>query len=217
MGKLLKNSARPTTGKQDPYSQRLNSSLDSKYGEAAAPARNFVTSPSPLTGKKPAQSLKFSWRSPIVSRKPRRDGILQAWAWGAVDMGEQTASLPSGGAYSGAVRSTNFQTSLVQLQDWSQNLKWYICYPMAGAVFQGSKDIRYTYPSFRTPQPQVRLSGGPGSVNVRMQARPRFSAVQRVRQYNTAPRYYSTQSANTANVKSDSSSNVNTPGVKKHG
>lgn len=215
MAKLLKQRGRPTVGKEDPYYQSQNAWLDKRYGEDAVPARNFVATKSPLHDKKPKQYSGVKTWAPYVDRRPRRNGLLYAWAWGSVNMGEQTASLPSGGTYSGAVRSTNFQTSLVQLQDWSQNLKWYICYPMAGAVFQGSKDVRYTYPSFRTPQPKVRTSGGPGTPGVRMQPRPRFSAVQRVSQYNTKPRYYSTQSANVTNLQSGGSSNVNTPGNRK--
>jgi hypothetical protein len=125
----------------------------------------------------------------------RMDGIINNWAWGATDQGAHTASLPYGGGMDGTVRSTNYQRILVQLHDWQLNRKWYVCWNgNGGGVFSNSNPLRYEYPSFRVPQINVSLTGGPGVPTQRMQSTPRYTAVQKVQKYTANPRYYNTTS-----------------------
>jgi hypothetical protein len=194
------------------YAARANSSLDTYNAELPVPATNYANSSSALSDHLGEQHATISNRNAaFVSAIPRMVGLVFNWAWGANDMGAFTESLPHASGVSPMVRNTWFQRTLVQLHDWQINRRWYIAAPMGGAVFMGGNPVRSTYPSFRTEQISVNTSGGVGPAS--MGPRNRYTAVQQVPKYNTAPRYYSTASRMTGGNRSGSSSNVNGPGV----
>lgn len=196
------------------YGARLNSSLATKHAEMPVPATDYATTRSALSDRQPFEHQPITYRdSAIVSRIPRMLGLLFNWSWGGVDQGANTGSLPQPGnnGLTGLVNSTQFQRILVQLHDWQLNRRWYIAYPMAGAVFQGGNAVRGTYPSFRAEQISANVTGGVGPG--RMQPRPRFSAVQKIAKYNTTPRFYGTTSAMGKGRGNGGYSTLNGPGV----
>lgn len=196
------------------YAQRANDSLSIWNAEPAEPpSTNYADVKSGLTsGLKEVHAVNSNRSAAFVSRIPRMLGLVFNLSWGAVNQGANTASLPrSGGGLDGLVVNSRFQQVLVQLHDWQTNRRWYINYPMAGAVFMGSKPVRYTYPSFRTQQPNTNVSGGPG-VSA-MTPRNRYSAVQKVPKYTANPRYYATVSAMRGGNRGTGYSVVNGPGV----
>lgn len=198
------------------YAERANSSLSIYNAEPPIPATAFATTRSPLSARQVNPTIRPKVRAFFKDGHWRMNGIINFWSWGAVDQGANTASLPYGGGMDGGVNSSRFQTALVQLHDWSFNLKlrqagWNAT---GSGMFMGSNPIRYTYPSFRVPQLDVRTSGGPGPVGTSMQPRSRFTAVQRIPKYTAPVRYYQTRSRNGYRGGAGGSSNVNTtPGV----
>jgi hypothetical protein len=155
-----------------------------------------VTSTSPLSSALARPVVGPKVNAAFVSRKERLNGLRFNWAWGANNMGEQTASLPgeTEGGLNGFVRSTKFQPILVQLHDWQTNDQWYIAWNGNGAgMFQHQKRERYQYPSFRVSQIKTSVTGGPGPQSMRMQPRPRFTSVQAIKKYTAQPSYYNTQ------------------------
>jgi hypothetical protein len=110
------------------------------------------------------------------------------WSWGGVNMG-QFKGRPTSGPDSGQVNSSFFQNTLVQLHDWQTNDGWYICYPAASVMFGSQHN---TGLSFRTPQLQTQITGGPWPA--RMTPRNRYTRVQNVPRYNATPRHYNTKS-----------------------
>lgn len=200
----------------DLYAERLNSSLDVYNAEPAIPATAYATTRSGLKDRQSNPTIAPKVRAFFKDGHWRLGGIINYWSWGAVDQGANTASLPYGGGMDGGVNSSRFQTALVQLHDWSNYLKirqagW----PATGSgMFMGSNPVRYTYPSFRVPQIDVRTSGGPGPIGTRMQPRSRFTAVQKIPKYTAPVRYYNTRSRTGWRGGTGGSSNVNTtPGV----
>lgn len=197
MGGLMNTRGHPVPNNPDIFAERANTSLDVYNASLPVPATQYA-------GVKSAMSSRFVL--PTIAPKVgaffkdnhwRLNGLKFNWAWGANDMYAQTASLPGPGTgLNGMVRSTAFQRLLIQLHDWQTNSQWYINWNgTGGGMFWGSRPERYQYPSFRVAQIDTRTSGGPGPIGVRMQPRPRFTAVQQVQKYTALPRYYSTVSA----------------------
>lgn len=196
------------------YAARANSSLDIYNAELVPPATNYADVKSGLTSPlKYVHDTNNKRTAAFVHRIPRMLGLIFNWSWGAVNQGANTASLPkSGGGLDGLVVNSRFQQTLVQLHDWQMNRRWYIAYPMGGAVFMGSQAVRYTYPSFRTEQVQTNVSGGPWVSS--MTPRNRYTAVQKVPKYTANPRYYNTTSAiRSRNQGRGAYSVTNGPGV----
>lgn len=135
-----------------------------------------------------------------VNRIPRMNGIQGVYGHGAINM-EPTLKGPTA-TDNGAVMSQLFQPFLNQIHYYTRNLNWYIAYPNAGAVFWGSNPIRKEYFSMRVPVVRTTTSGGPGPVTTRMQPKPRFTSVQRLRRAISVVNYYATQSQSTPNVNS---------------
>jgi hypothetical protein len=210
-----KRRSQPHSNAPDLYSERLNASLSTYNAEPTVPVGLMSITQSPLTSTYRTPSVAPKMRAFFKSNFWRLDGIRNYYSWGAVNQGANTASLPSGGGMDGTVRSTAFQPILVQLDYWSINLglRQAGFNATGGAVFNGSKPIRYDYPSFRVPQINTALTGGAGPSTMRMQQRPRFTAVQRTQRPIAVPRYYNTQSRNGWGGSTGGSSNVNTPGT----
>ncbi len=211
----VKRSGRPTSKGQDFYAERANASLAVYNAELVPPATSYATVKSGLsTHQYRTPTIAPKVRAAYVDRHLNRKGLVYAWSWGGVNMGAQTSSLPFGGGNDGTVRSTMFQTALVQLHDWSQylNIRQAGWNATGSGMFAGSKPVRYQYHSFRTPQPEVRTSGGPGGIGVRMQPRNRYSAVQRIQKSTTSIRYYNTRSAPGPMRSPGGASNVNRQG-----
>jgi len=202
----------PHTNQPDLYAERLNASLSIYNAEPSVPVSSFASTRSPITSNYRTPTIAPKTRGFFKSNKWRMDGILNAWSWGGVDQGANTFSLPRGGGMDGTVRSTNFQRTLVQLHDWQMNRKWYIAFNGTGSgMFTGSKPVRYEYASFRVPQINTMVTGL-GPPTMRMQVRPKFTAVQRIKKYNAVPRYYNTVSRNMTQ-STGGSSNTNQPGT----
>lgn len=185
----------PIVPTSDMYAARANASLDVYNAEMDPPATSYVTSTSPVSSRLARPILSPKVNAPFVSRKPRLNGLFFNWAWGGNDMGKHTVSLPGvQDGLNGYVRSTNFQTTLVQLHDWQTNANWYIAWNGTGAgMFTGQKAERYQYPSFRVSQIRTNTSGGVGPSTMRMNRVPRFTSVQAIRKYTAQPSYYNTQ------------------------
>lgn len=198
---------------KDPYAERANASLGIYNAEMEPPATNYADVKSVLSsGLKTPAERNSNRTAAFVSRFPRMLGMVFNYSWGAVNQGANTASLPTtNGGLNGMVNNTRFQQILVQLHDWQTNRRWYIDYPMAGAVFMGGNPVRGTYPSFRTEQLSTNATGGPGTA--RMQPRNRYTAVQKVPRYNASPRFYSTTSAMRGGNRGAGYSTLNGPGV----
>lgn len=195
------------------YAARANASLATKYAEMEPPATNYADVKSGLTSGLATPAARNSNRTAaFVSRIPRMLGLVFNYSWGAVNQGANGASLPgTNGGLNGMVNSSRYQQILVQLHDWQTNRRWYINYPMAGAVFMGGNSVRGTYPSFRAQQIATNATGGPG--NSRMQPRNRYTAVQKVPRYNANPRVYNTVSAMRGGNRGAGYSTLNGPGV----
>lgn len=189
----------PIVQTPDSYAQRANASLGIYNAEMEPPATSYATSNSALSARLVEPVVGPKTNAAYVSRKPRMNGLRFNWAWGGLNMFGQSASLPEvTGGLNGFVRSTAFQPILVQLRDWQLNDKWYIAWNGTGSgMFQGSKPERYQYPSFRAPQIQTSVTGGPGPVTMRMNQKPRYTSVQALRKYTAQPTYYNTKSSNT--------------------
>lgn len=187
----------PIVPTSDMYAARANASLDVYNAEMEPPATSYVTSTSPMSGRYAPPVIAPKVNAPFVSHKPRMNGLIFNWAWGGNDMGAMTKSLPGvSGGLNGYVRSTNFQTTLVQLHDWQTNANWYIAWNGTGAgMFQHQKQERYSYPSFRVSQIQTNVTGGVGQPSMRMNRAPRFTSVQAIRKYTAQPSYYNTRSS----------------------
>lgn len=156
-----------------------------------APA--MVTTPQRLTSNNDVPFTGRKINSAYVNRIERMDGIQAVYGHGAVNMGEETKGPRS--VDSGAVNSTMYQPLLSQIHYYSKNLKWYIAYPNAGAVFYGGNPIRQEYFSMRVPQITTSVTGGPGPHTQRMQPKPRFTSVQTIRRAYGRVKFYATESA----------------------
>ena len=185
----------PIVPTSDMYAARANKSLDIYNAEMEPPATSYATSTSPVSSRLARPVLSPKVNAPFVSHKPRLNGLRFNWAWGGNDMGKHTVSLPGvSGGLNGYVRSTNAQTTLVQLHDWQTNTGWYIAWNGTGAgMFQHQKRERYSYPSFRVAQVHTNVTGGVGKPTMRMNRTPRFTSVQAIRKYSAQPSYYNTQ------------------------
>lgn len=215
MAGLGRTQARPQNN-PDLYEERLSSSLSTYNAELVPPATSYATVRTPLSSTLRVPGVGLRVGAFFKDNAFRLNGLKFNWSWGGTNMQQQSASLPGDcqRGLNGFVRSTNFQPVLVHLDDWSTNTEWYICNGMTGSgVFNGGNPLRNQYPSFRVAQIDTRTSGGPGPIGVRMQPRPRFTAVQRVVRYTTAPRYYQTQTSSSGVQPGSASSNVNTPGI----
>lgn len=214
---LGRSRVQPAHNQPDLYAERANSSLAVYNAEPSVPIASVDYSAHPMVSSRygvPTTAPKA--RAFFKSNFWRMDGIINNWAWGATDQFAHTASLPFGGGMDGTVRSTSFQRILVQLHDWQENRKWYVAWNGNGSgMFTNSNPIRYQYPSFRVPQINVSLTGGPGTPTQRMQSVPRFTAVQRVPKYTATPRYYNTTSRSTSGLRNRNtgSSSQYGPGV----
>lgn len=185
----------PIVPTSDMYAARANTALDIYNAEMEPPATSYATSTSPVSSRLARPILSPKVNAPFVSRKPRLNGLFFNWAWGGNDMGKHTVSLPGvDSGLNGNVRSTGFQTTLVQLHNWQTNANWYICWNGTGAgMFTNQKAERYQYPSFRVSQVRTNTSGGVGPSTMRMNRVPRFTSVQAIRKYTAQPSYYNTQ------------------------
>ena len=185
----------PIVPTSDMYATRANASLDVYNAQMEPPATSYVTSTSPVSGAYRPPVMGPKTNAPFVSRKLRLNGLFFNWAWGGNDMGKHTVSLPGvSDGLNGYVRSTNFQTTLVQLHDWQTNSQWYIAWNGTGAgMFQHQKKERYSYPSFRVPQIRTNVTGGVGPTSMRMNRTPRFTSVQAIKKYSAQPSYYNTR------------------------
>jgi hypothetical protein len=190
MNKLMGQSraARPS-GTADPYAQRLAKAEDIYNASLNPPATSYAGVRTPLMSANVVPADTKWTGAPIVSHKWIRRGLRYMWSWGGIDMGQYQGP-PKSGPDSGNVNSTMFQPTLVQLHDWQTNDRWYICYPAATVMFGSEHNLGL---SFRTPQLQTQITGG--SWPARMTPRNRYTKVQKVPQYNTAPKYYNTKSA----------------------
>lgn len=114
--------------------------------------------------------------SAVVSRRPRRGGLLAFLSYGARLM-KQPVPVPAG---YGNVQPSGFQQLVVQLQDWHINPSWYEAgYPRNLGLSQ------------RTPQPQTNVVGAPG--RSRMTPHPLFTRVQNVPRAKANIRVYNTR------------------------
>lgn len=186
----------PIVPTSDMYAARAAKSLDVYNAEMEPPATSYATSRSAMSSRLVRPVLSPKVNAPFVSHKPRLNGLIYNWAWGGNDMGKHIVSLPGtdGGGLNGNVRSSGFQTTLVQLHDWQTNSKWYIAWNGTGAgMFSGQLAERYQYPSFRVSQIRTNTSGGVGPSSMRMTRAPRFTSVQAIRKYTAQPSYYNTR------------------------
>lgn len=210
-----KRRVQPHSNSPDLYAERASASLSLRYSDPTVPIGIMSLSTSPLTSTYRQPSIAPKVRAFFKSNFWRMEGIRSYYSWGAINQGANTASLPGGGGMDGTVRSTNFQPILVQLDYWTRNfaLRQAGYNATGGAVFNGSKPIRYEYASFRVPQINTALTGGAGPNSMRMQQRPRFTAVQRTQRPVAVPRYYNTVSRNGWGTSTNGGTNVNTPGT----
>jgi hypothetical protein len=209
---LGRNRVQPMSNQPDSYTQRLNSSLSVYNAEPSVPIASQSFSNGLVASRYSVPPTNVKTWAPFVSHFWRLNGMINNWAWGATDQGAHTASLPYGGGMDGTVRSTQFQRMLVQLHDWQLNRRWYIAFNgTGGGMFNESNPLRYEYPSFRVPQINTSLTGGPGVPTQRMQSVPRFTAVQRIAKANVTPRYYNTKSR-----LSNGSGTTNSGGSSRH-
>lgn len=187
----------PIVPTSDMYAARAAQSLSIYNADVEPPSTSYSTTRSPISSRFAAPVVAPKTNAPFVSHKPRLNGLIFNWAWGGNDMGKHTVSLPGvQDGLNGYVRSTNFQTTLVQLHDWQTNAKWYIAWNGTGAgMFQHQRAERYQYPSFRVSQVHTNTSGGVGPSTMRMNRMPRFTSVQAIRKYTAQPSYYNTQSS----------------------
>lgn len=147
------------------------------------PATSYAGVQSPLLSVQTKQYVIADPRNaPIVNRKESKKGLDFHYVYGGQP--EAVPRTPDPPV------SSRFQQTLVRLWPWSINRAWYICYP-AATVMNGGK--RNQGLSFRSPQITTRTSGGPGAFL--MGARPRFTKVQTVPRFPTAPPQYKTTSA----------------------
>lgn len=216
MSGLQRNRARPAA--PDMYAKRAADAESVRHADLVPPATSYAGVKSGLsTPGFATPTLRPKFRAAFVDHHWRLNGIRNFWSWGGTDMGRRVVSLPGPGGDTlvPSVRSTLFQPVNVLLHWWTQNDRWYIAWNGTGSgMFNGSKEVRYQYPSFRTPQLNTRTTGGPGPVGMQMQPRPRFTAVQKIRKYTATPRYYNTRSGNGNYMGTGKgASNGNGPGV----
>lgn len=133
----------------------------------------------PLFSQNQVQHSTNRAGSMVVNRKPRRNGLRYFYSHGGIVMPRPTVPTPG----AGGVASSGFQSILVQLHDWSQNLAWFAAgYP---------RNLGY---STRVQQLQTNVTGGPTDAS--MDARPLFPKVQSVRRATVVVPRYPTKSAN---------------------
>jgi len=128
-----------------------------------------------------SQGSSTAWtRSAVVQRRARQNDLLYVYSHGGA---EQKTRLPFPGGADGRVRSSLFQTMLVRLNDFTENMGWYAAgYP---------RNLGW---SFRVPQIRTNPTGG--STPSRMTAQQVLTKVQQVPRYSTVPPAYATRSAN---------------------
>lgn len=156
----------------------------SRYGQLQPPATMYATTVSSLrsTNVVPSTPNRQS-NAAIVDSKFHRDGLVYTGEYDPRDEIAPQMNRP--------VVSSKFQPHLIGPRtNFVQNLKWYICYPAATLMNGGQHNLAL---SFRASQLVTRQSGGPGPAMMRPY--PRFSRVQSVPRYSTAPQTYPTKSA----------------------
>jgi hypothetical protein len=181
----------------DTYGERAAAAESVYNADLVPPATSWATSRSALSARYAMPTIGPKVRAFFKDNHWRLDGLKWNWSWGGIDMGRQITSLPGatgGNGLAPFVRSTDFQTTLVQLHNWQTNDKWYICWNGTGSgMFQGSKEVRYQYPSFRVAQIDTSVTGGPGKPSMRMNRVPRYTSVQTIQKYTTTPKRYNTK------------------------
>ena len=188
MNRLLGQNVRRPVRSSDPYAERIAQAESVYNAEPGVPSTSYAGVRSNLTSGLNVPADKKWTGAPIVSHKWRRNGLRYMWSWGGIDMGK-FKGLPIGGPNGGTVNSTFFQRTLVQLHDWQTNDHWYIAYPAATVMFGSQHNLGL---SFRTPQISTQVTGG--SWPARMNARNRYTKVQRVPRPNATPKQYNTKS-----------------------
>jgi hypothetical protein len=184
----------PIVPTRESYAQRAADSLSIYNADMEPPATSYAATKSGLSSRYHNPTIGPKVNAAYVDRHPRMNGLRFNWSWGGIDMGKMIQSLPGAmkGGLSPFVRSSDFQTTLVQLHDWQTNDNWYIAWNGTGAgMFQHQKKERYAYPSFRVAQVHTNTSGGVGTG--RMNQAPRFTSVQAIRKYTAQPSYYNTR------------------------
>lgn len=157
-----------------------------KYGELTPPATSYATSVAPLKSVNVVPSTPTTQaNASLVNARFHRDGLVYVGEFDDRDEITPQINRPVG--------SSKFQPHLIGPRtNLVQNLKWYICYPAATLMNGGQHNLAL---SIRVPQIVTRQTGGPGSGAMRPY--PRFSRVQRIPRYSTAPLAYQTKSAPT--------------------
>jgi hypothetical protein len=128
-------------------------------------------------------SEPVGWKSPIVDRENRTVGMRYQYADGAVRQPLQ--DLGHGRKLGVAVWSSEFQPMFHTRHNWGFN----------DALFQAGFPGFNLALSFKAPQLVENPTGGPG-YNLRQNARPRFTKVQRIGRAVNTPQYYNTTSLN---------------------
>lgn len=198
LGKRRNNATgMPVHPTDNPYDQRTAASLSVYNADLVPPATSYATSVSPVKSRLAVPTIGPKVGAPYTDHHWRRNGLFYNWAWGGTNQGDHIYSLPEvSSGLNGFVRSSAFQTTLVQLHDWQTNSKWYIAWNGTGSgMFNGSKDVRYTYPSFRVDQIDTMVTGL-GPQTMRMRPSPRFTAVQRLKRPVAQVPRYNTKSRN---------------------
>lgn len=127
-----------------------------------------------------SQGYSDAWtRSPVVQRRNRQNNLLYVYSHGG---SEQMTRLPFSGGSDGGVRSSLYQTVLVRLNAFTENMGWFSAgYP---------RNLGWT---FRVPAIKTNTTGGP--TPSRMTSQQILTKVQQVPRYSTVPRFFATKSA----------------------
>lgn len=169
-----------------PFMPSVGSGNDKSDGNPynADPINPPVVSSSPLSSQLGPQHSTPVTMSAVVSRRPLRWGNVFNWAWGGVNMLPFVKPpWPSGAT--GAVFSSTFQPTLVQLHDWMIN-KW---------LYRAGGYPRNLALSFAVQAPVTRTTGGPGPVGMQTSSKPYFDAVQNFQRATAPPKRYNTTSS----------------------
>jgi hypothetical protein len=150
-------------------------------GDVPAPVQSYASAlpNQPLTSRLFTPGASAWTRSAVVSRSSRTDGLRMFYVHGAT---RQPVPLVRPGVGAGGVESSAWQQNLVLLTDWCVNTAWLAAgYP---------RNFGWT---FRGPQPQTNVTGGPGKS--RQTQRPLLTRVQSVRRASVTVQTYPTRGA----------------------
>lgn len=127
-----------------------------------------------------SQGSSSAWtRSPVVQRRNRQNDLLYVYSHGGA---VQSTRVPFPGGSDGMVRSSLYQTVLVRLNTFTENMGWFAAgYP---------RNLGW---SFRVPAIKTNPTGGP--TPSRMTSQQVLTKVQQVPRYSTVPRFFATKSA----------------------